>query len=126
MWIDIVGVTAEYRGTKVAIKRAVKEGNKRSGLPPEDFLPETKRFLTEARLIGGLDHPNVIALHEVCLDHEGKLFYSMKRIDAKSSGSGSRGLREDRYERDVDERRFADGDLCEDDIDVLDREVEVV
>ena len=42
------------------------------------------RFLTEARLIGGLDHPNVIALHEVCLDDTGKLFYSMKRIDGTS------------------------------------------
>ena len=26
----------------------LKEGSKRSGIPPEDFLPETKRFLTEA------------------------------------------------------------------------------
>ena len=43
-----------------------------------------QRFLTEARLIGGLDHPNVIALHEVCLDDKGKLFYSMKRIDGTS------------------------------------------
>ncbi len=43
-----------------------------------------QRFLTEARLIGGLDHPNVIALHEVCLDDKGNLFYSMKRIDGTS------------------------------------------
>ena len=43
-----------------------------------------ERFLTEARVIGGLDHPNVIALHEVCLDESGGLFYSMKRIDGTS------------------------------------------
>ncbi len=42
------------------------------------------RFLTEARVIGGLDHPNVIALHEVCVDDVGGLFYSMKRIDGTS------------------------------------------
>ena len=42
------------------------------------------RFLTEARVIGGLDHPNVIALHEVCIDESGGLFYSMKRIDGTS------------------------------------------
>ena len=42
------------------------------------------RFLTEARVIGGLDHPNVIALHEVCVDQDGGLFYSMKRIDGTS------------------------------------------
>lgn len=43
-----------------------------------------QRFLTEARVIGGLDHPNVIAIHEVCLDESGGLFYSMKRIDGTS------------------------------------------
>ena len=42
------------------------------------------RFIAEARVIGGLDHPNVIAVHEVCLDDSGGLFYSMKRIDGTS------------------------------------------
>ena len=35
-------------------------------------------------MIGGLDHPNVIALHEVCVDSDGFLFYSMKRIEGTS------------------------------------------
>ncbi len=43
-----------------------------------------ERFLTEARVIGGLDHPNVIAIHEVCTDDNGGLFYSMKRVDGTS------------------------------------------
>ncbi|WP_145178282.1 protein kinase domain-containing protein [Rubripirellula lacrimiformis] len=43
-----------------------------------------ERFLAEARVIGGLDHPNVIALHEVYADQNGALFYSMKRIDGTS------------------------------------------
>lgn len=43
-----------------------------------------ERFLSEARVIGGLDHPNVIALHEVCQDPALGLFYSMKRIDGTS------------------------------------------
>ena len=43
-----------------------------------------ERFLTEARVIGGLDHPNVIALHELFVDQTGRLFYSMKRIDGTS------------------------------------------
>lgn len=42
------------------------------------------RFITEARVIGGLDHPNVIAVHEMCRDDCGGLFYSMKRIDGTS------------------------------------------
>ncbi|TWT75179.1 protein kinase domain-containing protein [Allorhodopirellula solitaria] len=43
-----------------------------------------QRFLTEARVIGSLDHPNVIALHDLCIDGEGHLFYAMKRIDGAS------------------------------------------
>ncbi|WP_236696171.1 serine/threonine-protein kinase [Rhodopirellula islandica] len=42
------------------------------------------RFLAEARVIGALDHPNVIALHDLCIDDEGQLFYSMKRVDGAS------------------------------------------
>ncbi|MEM9364671.1 MAG: protein kinase [Planctomycetota bacterium] len=42
------------------------------------------RFLTEARVIGSLDHPNVISLHDLCLDEQGHLFYSMKRVDGAS------------------------------------------
>jgi len=40
-----------------------------------------QRFLAEARTIGALDHPNVIAVHELAADLSGQLFYSMKRID---------------------------------------------
>lgn len=46
--------------------------------------PSRQRFLTEARVIGGLDHPNVIAIHEVYANESGSLFYSMKRIDGTS------------------------------------------
>lgn len=42
------------------------------------------RFLAEARVIGALDHPNVIALHELGVDFDGNLFYSMKRVDGTS------------------------------------------
>ncbi|MEM6979007.1 MAG: protein kinase [Planctomycetota bacterium] len=42
------------------------------------------RFLAEARVIGAMDHPNVIALHDLCLDETGHPFYSMKRIDGAS------------------------------------------
>jgi len=42
------------------------------------------RFLSEARVIGGLDHPNVISIHELSIDQQGRLFYSMKRIDGTS------------------------------------------
>lgn len=43
-----------------------------------------QRFLAEARVIGSLDHPNVIAVHDLCIDGDGHLFYAMKRIDGTS------------------------------------------
>ncbi len=43
-----------------------------------------ERFVAEARVIGGLDHPNVIALHELYANENGALFYSMKRVDGTS------------------------------------------
>lgn len=40
-----------------------------------------ERFLAEAKVIGSLDHPNVIAVHELAADVNGQVFYSMKKID---------------------------------------------
>lgn len=41
-----------------------------------------RRFLDEARVIGSLDHPGVIAIHELARDDAtGGLFYAMKRVD---------------------------------------------
>ena len=42
------------------------------------------RFLSEARVIGALDHPNVLALHDLGVDDCGGLFYSMKRVEGTS------------------------------------------
>ncbi|MGV3483691.1 MAG: protein kinase domain-containing protein [Planctomycetaceae bacterium] len=42
------------------------------------------RFLQEARTLGSLDHPNVIALHELGTGPDGELFYSMKRVEGTS------------------------------------------
>lgn len=76
------GTAVVYQAHQRAVDREVAVKMLRSELAENHVSRE--RFLTEARVIGGLDHPNVIALHEVYVDDDANLYYSMKRIDGTS------------------------------------------
>lgn len=76
------GTGVVYQAHQRAIDREVAVKVLRDNLAGDPQSRE--RFLTEARVIGALDHPNVIALHELCVDDKGDLFYSMKRVDGTS------------------------------------------
>lgn len=39
-----------------------------------------RRFVREARVTGRLDHPNIVPIHEVGLDPEGRLYFTMKLV----------------------------------------------
>jgi tetratricopeptide (TPR) repeat protein len=47
-----------------------------------DDASETSRqqFMVEAAVIGELDHPNIVPIHDLGENQDGRLFYSMKRI----------------------------------------------
>ncbi len=49
----------------------------------ENPLIET-RFLEEAQTAGQLQHPNIVPVHELGVDDEGQLFFTMKKIDGLS------------------------------------------
>jgi PAS domain S-box-containing protein len=76
------GTAVVYQAHQRAIDREVAIKMLRHELA--DDQSSRLRFLTEARVIGSLDHPNVIALHDLCMDDQGRVFYSMKRIDGTS------------------------------------------
>ena len=76
------GTGIVFQAHQVAVDREVAVKKLRSELASSETARQ--RFLTEARVIGGLDHPNVIALHEVYVDETGDLYYSMKRINGTS------------------------------------------
>jgi serine/threonine-protein kinase len=62
-------------GRPVAIKRLLPEVATASGLA---------RFVDEVRIVGSLDHPNVVPLHDVGLDAEGRYFFVMKYCDGQT------------------------------------------
>jgi serine/threonine-protein kinase len=43
----------------------------------------TERFLAEARITGRLQHPGIVAIHEIGLDPEGRLYYTMPLIEGE-------------------------------------------
>ncbi len=76
------GTGIVYQAHQRAIDREVAVKVLRDELANDTL--SRRRFLQEARTLGSLDHPNVIALHELGTGPQGELFYSMKRIDGTS------------------------------------------
>lgn len=43
-----------------------------------------RRFVREARVIGRLDHPGIVAVHDLGLDHEDRVYFTMRLIRGQS------------------------------------------
>ena len=76
------GTAVVYQAHQRAVDREVAVKILHDSLADDPLAQQ--RFLAEAKTVGGLDHPNVIALHELATSDSGQLFYSMKRIDGAS------------------------------------------
>ncbi|MCC6572705.1 MAG: protein kinase [Planctomycetes bacterium] len=42
------------------------------------------RFIAEAQLTGSLEHPNIVPVHELGLDTQGRVYFTMKRVKGRS------------------------------------------
>ena len=42
------------------------------------------RFLEEAQVTGQLDHPGIVPVHELGLDHDGRVYFTMKHNGPRS------------------------------------------
>lgn len=62
-------------GRPVAIKRILPEAAGAAGIA---------RFVTEVRVVGALEHPNVVPLHDVGMDADGRYFFVMKYVEGKT------------------------------------------
>ena len=56
----------------------------RKELLPNANYSTVTRFLREARVTAGLEHPSIVPVHEVGETDEGTLYYTMKRIRGRS------------------------------------------
>lgn len=64
--------------------------------------PKNQRmFVREARVTGQLEHPNIVPVHELGLDPEGRIYFTMKRVDGKTIADLVRELPKGPFERSV-------------------------
>ncbi|MBP7867248.1 MAG: serine/threonine protein kinase [Acidobacteria bacterium] len=72
------GMGVVYEARQVSIRRPVAV----KILRPEAAADPHNRasFLSEAVVTGNLDHPNIVPVHELAQDRDGRLFFVMKRI----------------------------------------------
>lgn len=62
-------------GRQVAVKRL---------LPEAENAGVIARFVDEVRTIGRLEHPNIVPIHDVGVDAEGRYFFVMKYVDGET------------------------------------------
>nr|MBA2480603.1 protein kinase [Planctomycetota bacterium] len=51
-----------------------------------DNSEEVAQFVDEARITASLQHPNVLPVYDLALSKEGRVYFTMKRIDGRSLG----------------------------------------
>ena len=71
-------------GRKLAMK--VMHSRKASGgnSPPKSGSRALGRFLEEAQVTGQLDHPGIVPVHELGLDEQGRVYFTMKLVKGES------------------------------------------
>ncbi|MEE2640970.1 MAG: protein kinase [Planctomycetota bacterium] len=74
------GMGIIYEAHQTALNRAVAIKMLK---PESDSESQRMKFLSEAVLTGTLQHPNIIALHDIARDQDENLFYSMKKINGQ-------------------------------------------
>ena len=75
-------------GRKVAVKIMLWE----AGVSEE----QKQRFINEAAVLGMLEHPNIVPIHDLGRDSEGQLYYSMKLVKGRTLQAILNDLRKER------------------------------
>jgi len=70
---------------KVSLGRATASGA--SAPTPAADARSIGRFLEEAQITGQLDHPGIVPVHELGLDDQGRIFFTMKLVRGEELGS---------------------------------------
>ncbi len=79
------------RGAMSTIMSAVDKNMRRKvaiKLMPETANEDAKtRFLEEAQVIGQLEHPNIVPIHDIGIDEKNRLFFTMKYVNGRDLDS---------------------------------------
>jgi WD40 repeat protein/serine/threonine protein kinase len=70
------GIGRILAATDKSLQRSVALKVLRDGDDPE----QQSRFIREARITGRLQHPSIVPVHELSVDEEGHVFYTMKLV----------------------------------------------
>ncbi|MEM6820834.1 MAG: serine/threonine-protein kinase [Verrucomicrobiota bacterium] len=88
------GMGSIYVGAQNSLRREVviKTIQETHALNPD----EQTQFLTEALVIGELEHPNIIPIYELGVNEDGLLFYAMKHVKGSPWSESIENLSEER------------------------------
>lgn len=76
------GLGVVYRAEDIELKRTVALKQIK---PARDHDPDKRaRFIREAEITGGLEHPGIVPIYSLGADEEGRPFYAMRFIQGKS------------------------------------------
>ncbi len=68
----------------LAMKVILGSGNASTGDTPNVDPKTLGRFLEEAQVTGQLDHPGIVPVHELGLDSEGQVYFTMKLVKGET------------------------------------------
>jgi serine/threonine protein kinase/WD40 repeat protein len=71
---------------RLAMKMLVLGGATIDNAPPLESLPAATvdRFVEEAQITAQLDHPGIVPVHELGIDPQGRLFFTMKLVEGRN------------------------------------------
>ena len=82
----ILAVWDEDIGRELAMKVALGSPHAASDAPPRLDAHTLARFLEEAQVTGQLDHPGIVPVHELGLDRDGRVFFTMRLVKGRNLG----------------------------------------
>ena len=72
---------AVYRAHQLAVERDVAVKVLHGSIDPAS--EDGRLFVQEIRVVGRLDHPNVVRIHQADITHDGRLFYAMELLEGR-------------------------------------------
>src|SRR5688500_12675114 len=81
--LDPGGMSHIVRAADVALERELVL---KVSPAPREQMPRDQlaRFIEEAQITAQLEHPNVVPVHELGLDPEGRVYFAMKYVRGRS------------------------------------------